>query len=254
MWYPDWSPDGGKGEAQPWPSDWPRPEVVAPTGSGALDGRTILVDPGHNIGNSTHTSQINRHYWVGLDKICNTTGTETANGYAEAAYTFDVAHRLADGLAAQGATVVLTRNVDSESTYGPCIQGRGLLGGQVGADFGVSIHADGGPRSGRGAFVYSPAQLPGYTSAEKAAASARLARDVLAGLADNGMRGSTYLVPNVAPDTQQGTLNSASIPLVIVETLNMQNPDDAAIAESADGRQQVADGLLAGITKYASRS
>lgn len=250
VWYPNWTPDGGKGDPQPWPASWPRPLVVEPTGSGALDGKVVLVDPGHNSGNSTHTSQINKQYWVGLQKICNTTGTETAGGYEEAAYTFDVASRLTERLAAAGATVVLTRDRNDTDTYGPCIQGRGLLGGQVGADIGVSIHADGGPASGRGAFVYTPAPLAGYTDAAKAAASAQLASSVLAGLADQGLPGSTYLRPNIAPDREQGTLNSAEIPIIIVETLNMANRDDASIAESSDGRQRVADGLYAGIRRF----
>ena len=251
VWYPQWTSDGGRGSAQSWPQDWPRPAVVQPTGSGDLDGKVILVDPGHNVGNSTHSHAINQHYWVGLTKICNTTGTATSSGYEEASYTFDVATRLARGLAAHGATVVLTRNSNTTDLYGPCIQARGLLGGQVHADFGVSIHADGGPSSGRGAFVYTPEELAGYTSPSKAAHSVALAKSVLTGLAANGLRGSTYLIPNVAPDREQGTLNVASIPLVIVETLNMANASDAAIAESRTGRQNVADGLLEGLRAYA---
>ena len=250
IWYPNWSPDSGKGEAQPWLALWPRPMVVGPTGSGDLDGKLVVIDPGHNVGNSTHSSQLNKHYWVGLDKICNTTGTATASGFEEATYTFDVAKRLAAQLADAGATVVLTRNQNNTDTYGPCIQARGLLGGQVGADIEVSIHADGGPSSGHGAFVYTPGELPGYTNSSKAAASAKLARNILSGLANNGLDGSTYLVPNVSPDEQQGTLNVATTPIVIVETLNMQNSSDAAIAESQSGRQHVADGLFAGIKSY----
>ena len=91
-----------------------------------LVGRVIVIDPGHNVGNERHVSQINRHYWVGLDKICNTTGTSTRSGYPEATYTYDVAQRLARLLTAQGATVVLTRDHNSRAQYGPCIQARGL--------------------------------------------------------------------------------------------------------------------------------
>ena len=81
---------------------------------------------------------------------------------------------------------------------------------------------------------------PGYTSSTKATQSYRLAADVLAGLAAHGQVGSTYLRPNIAPDKNQGTLNVATIPIVIVETLNMANSRDAAIAESESGRQRVA--------------
>ena len=251
-WYPNWSSSGVKGSAQPWLSLWPKPKAVSPTSRGPLSGHTILIDPGHNIGNSNHISQIDKHYWVGLDKICNTTGTATDQGYAEASYTYDVAQRLTKLLTAAGAKVVLTRDQNSRSTYGPCIQARGLLGGEVGADLGVSIHADGGPSSGHGAFVYSPAVKPGYTSSAKAKQSYRLAGDVLAGLAAHGQVGSTYLRPNIAPDKNQGTLNVATIPIVIVETLNMRNSGDAAKAESASGRQSIAAGLATGIERWIS--
>ena len=249
-WYPLWNSDNQRGGSRSWPTSWPRPEQVTPTAVGPLTGRVIVVDPGHNRGNFTHVHQINRHYWVGLDKICNTTGTETRSGYLEATYTYDVAHRLARRLTAAGATVVLTRDDNSVDTFGPCIQARGLLGGQVGADITVSIHADGGPSSGRGAFVYTPSRLPGYTSRQKADASERLARRILVGLASQGLRGSSYLRPNVSPNHDQGTLNTSSIPTVIVETLNMANHDDAAIATTKSGRARVALGLFTGISAY----
>jgi len=245
-WYPSWVP-GSKGQSRSWPTGWPQPRFAKPTAYGVLVGKTILIDPGHDLGNSTHASKINQHFWVGLDKICNTTGTETRHGYAEASYTYDVAQRLTKLLTAEGASVVLTRNRNDNTSYGPCIQARGLLGGLVGADLGVSIHADGGPSGGRGSFVYTPKTLKGYTTSVKAKKSAALAKDVLAGLDSKGLHGSTYLRPNVAPDSQQGTLNVSTIPIVIVETLNMQNSHDAAIAESTSGRQKVAEGLFLGI-------
>jgi len=250
VWYPDWSPSGGRGEAAGWLAEWPRPVVLEPTGSGPLDGRTIAVDPGHNLGNAVFGEQINRTYWVGLEKICNTTGTSTASGYPEASYTFDVAERLAARLTADGATVVLTRGRNDEQSYGPCIQARGLLGGQAGADIEVSIHADGGPAGGRGAFAYTPGVYEGYTDSDKAERSVRLATSLLAGLAESGIAGSTYLRPNVSPNTEQGTLNVAEVPIVILETLNMRNARDAAIAESEEGRQSVADGIYTGIRGY----
>ena len=252
-WYPHWEPGVGKGTAASWPASWPRPHVVAPLHAGTLTGRTVVVDPGHNLGNSTHSYGINQHYWVGLTKICNTTGTATNSGYPEATYTYDVALRLAHLLARAGATVVLTRDRNDDASFGPCIQARGLLGGEVGADLEVSIHADGGPSYGRGAFVYTPAQMSGYTSTTKAQRSYQLASDVLNGLVGQGLKRSTYLVPNIAPDRQQGTLNVATVPIVIVETLNMRNHSDALIARSADGRQHVALGLFAGIERTLTR-
>jgi len=249
-WNPSWAAGGSRGPAVAWPADWPRPRLVRSTARGPLSGRVIAVDPGHNSGNWTHLNKLGGRYWVGLEKACNTTGTTTPSGYKESAYTWDVSLRLAARLAAEGATVVLTRNTDSRSTYGPCIQARGLLAGQVGAHVLVSVHADGAPGAGRGAFVFSPSVLPELTSSTKAAASRRLAQEVLAGLAGRGLGGSQYMSPDVQPDRRQGTINTSARPAVIVETLNMRDWRDAQVAESEWGRQRVADGIADGLLRY----
>src|SRR5438552_5929674 len=79
-----------------------------------LQGAVIAVDPGHNGANGSHPDEINRQVDAGgFQKACDTTGTQTASGYTEAAYTFDVATRLAAVLRAAGATAVLTRSTNS---------------------------------------------------------------------------------------------------------------------------------------------
>src|SRR4051812_9358655 len=61
-----------------------------------LQGAVVAVDPGHNGGNGSQPSEINRQVDArGFKKACDTTGTQTASGYTEAAYTFDLATRLA---------------------------------------------------------------------------------------------------------------------------------------------------------------
>src|SRR5206468_11421385 len=129
-----------------------------------LAGKVIAIDPGHNGGNASHPNEINRQVDAGgFQKSCDTTGTATNAGYAEAAYTFDVATRLAAGLRAAGATVVLTR--DSNTGVGPCIDERAAVGNRAQADAAVSVHADGGPSGGRGFHVIEPALVKGYTEA-----------------------------------------------------------------------------------------
>src|SRR4051812_3773403 len=44
---------------------------------GPLAGKVVAIDPGHQLGNARHSSQINRPVWVGIWKPCNTTGTAT---------------------------------------------------------------------------------------------------------------------------------------------------------------------------------
>ncbi len=116
---PRWWPRGYRYASAPWPSLWPKPVAFSPTRTGPLRGIVIALDPGHNIGNGAHVSLINRKYWVGLTKTCNTTGTATNAGYPEATFVFDVAARLRRLLTAAGATVVLTRDTNSRLDLRP---------------------------------------------------------------------------------------------------------------------------------------
>ncbi len=75
-----------------------------------LAGKIVGIDPGHNGGNFADPAYINQLIWNGREQeTCDTTGTETASGYTEARYNFDVARYLRAGLEALGARVVMTR-------------------------------------------------------------------------------------------------------------------------------------------------
>jgi len=247
---PRWWPQGKTHPSQPWPALWPRPVEFSPTAHGPLSGIVIALDPGHDIGNGRHVSLINKKYWVGLTKICNTTGTATNAGYPEATYNFDVAARLRRLLVAAGATVVVTRDRNSTSTYGPCVGARGAFPVQEHAAFMLQIHADGGPSTGRGFHVIAPAYYKGYTD-DMWIASRAFGQAMVTGMKATGFRPSTYLSSVIQVRKDQGGLNTSDVPTVTVETLNMRNAADAAIAMSASGRQKVAAGLYAGILRYA---
>ena len=119
-----------------------------------LAGVRIGLDPGHQLGNRRFTSKIARLVPAGgFSKPCNTTGTETNSGYPEASLNFAVARSVQVRLERLGATVLLTRNVNSDEVWGPCVDVRGRFGAKVGADLVVSLHADGAAGSGRGFHV-----------------------------------------------------------------------------------------------------
>lgn len=246
---PRWWPQGRSKPSVPWSSAWPKPVKFAPTGKGRLSGRVIVVDPGHDIGNSSHLREINRTYWVGLRKICNTTGTATNAGYPESTYAFDVAARLRRLLNAQGATVILTRDRNTRGTYGPCIGARGTLAAQQGAELMVAVHADGGPASGRGFHIIGPKLYPGYTD-DIYVGSKRLAKAMVAGMVATGLPRSTYLSRTIQLRKDTGAINMSDVPTITVETLNMRNKADARRGSSKAGRQLVAQGLYAGIVRY----
>ena len=130
----------------------PRPPRRRVTGQ-QLTGKVIVLDPGHNLNNS---SSINTIVYAGngVYKACDTTGTSTNAGYPEHAFTWDVANRAAAILRAEGATVILTR--PNDTSIGPCITTRAQIGNDAHANAFVAIHADGGPAGGHGFFVMQP--------------------------------------------------------------------------------------------------
>jgi N-acetylmuramoyl-L-alanine amidase len=213
--------------------------------SGGLAGKVVVIDPGHNGANGTHTTEINRPVNAGgFMKACDTTGTATNAGYTEAAYNFDVSQRVAAILRQAGATVTLTRN--SNDGWGPCIDQRAAVGNQAHADAAISIHADGGPSTGRGFHVIQPA------TGSIVAASHILALAVRAHyLAGTGMPYADYVAQN-GLDTRSdlGGLNLSTVPKVFIETGNMRNATDAAMLTSASYRQTAAQALAAGLIAY----
>ncbi len=218
-----------------------------------LAGEVVAIDPGHDGGNAAAAGFIDQPIDRGNGtESCDTVGTETAAGYPEHAFNFDVASRLEALLAAEGATVVMTRTNDTG--VGPCVNVRAAIGNQAGADAAVSIHADGGPVTGRGFDVIEPLPVISPISNNTAVvpASAGLAVAVRnAFAADTGEPTSDYSgVDGIDQRSDLGGLTLTTVPKVLIECANMQNPADAALTESPAWRQQAAQGLADGITAF----
>jgi len=228
----------------------PSPPPSAGSGSlAALAGRTIAIDPGHDGGNYAHTTEINRPVFIGTQsRACDTTGTQTDDGYTEAAYTLDVSARLGAVLRAAGANVVMTRTTNDG--WGPCIDQRAAIGNNAHAAAAISIHADGGPAGGRGFHVLMPALVAGYTD-DIYAASHRLGVDVRDAFASTGMPTSTYYASQgLAERTDLGGLNLSNVPKVFIETGNMRNSTDTSLLEDAGFRQRAAQQLALGLARF----
>lgn len=221
-----------------------------------LAGKVVVIDPGHQLGNGAHPSEINRPVDAGgFDKPCNTTGTSTDGGYPEATFAWEVALRVRRQLEALGATVELTRDSNSAEAWGPCVDVRGRAGnpGEPGptADVKLSIHGDGTYAAGAHGFhVIAPGDLPGYTD-DIEADSLDLAHVVRDALVRGGFAVSTYTGSDgIDVRTDLGTLNLADVPTVMVELGNMRDAGDAAEMESSDGQDAYAEALTAGISAY----
>jgi N-acetylmuramoyl-L-alanine amidase len=240
------------------PAALPKPTTTTSTTShasvarGSLAGKVIVIDPGHNGGNASHPSVINQlvDAGFGLRKPCNTTGTATNAGYSEAAYTFDVAKRLAAVLRAKGAKVVLTRTTNSG--VGPCINQRAAIGNAAHASVVVSIHGDGSLAAGaRGFHVIVANRMMGGVAVQRS--SQHLADDVRSAFrAGTGMPYSTYTGGGTAETHRSdiGGLNLSTRTAVMIETGNMRSATDARLMSSATWRQRAAVALAAGIASY----
>lgn len=210
-----------------------------------------MIDPGHNGQNYRHTTEINQPVNIGTKTLtCDTTGTQTKDGYTESAYNLDVALRLAAILRAAGATVVMTRT--DNNGWGPCINERAAIGNRAKADVGISIHADGGPVGGRGFHVIYPPSIAGLTD-DIAVNSKRLALDVRSTYHDaTGLPYATYVGAGdgLSERSDLGGLNLSDVPKIFIETGNMQNPTDTSFLERDSFRQQAAQGIADGLARY----
>jgi N-acetylmuramoyl-L-alanine amidase len=131
-----------------------------------------------------------------------------------------------------------------------CVDQRAALANAMHPDAIVSVHADGGPPTGRGFHVnYSSPPL----NDAQAGPAVQLAHAMRDSLLASGLQPSTY----VGSDGLYGRadlagLNLAEYPAVLVELGNMKNGGDAAQMESSDGRAKYAAAVTNGIVAYLS--
>ncbi|MFH9610522.1 N-acetylmuramoyl-L-alanine amidase [Streptomyces sp. NPDC017448] len=249
----------GAGAAPPRPgadaaSSASAPVSARPLPEGPLTGRTVVIDPGHNPGNRDHTREINEQVDIGTGrKECDTTGTSTDDGYAEARFTLDVSRRLRALLESAGARVRLTH--DADRPFGPCIDERARFGNEAKADAVVSVHADGSAVGNRGFHVILPARVKGggADTSPIVGSSADLGARIAGHFArTTGSAPSNYIGGKTGLDTRDdlGGLNLSTVPKVFVECGNMRDPKDAALLSSESWRQKAAQGMADGISSY----
>jgi N-acetylmuramoyl-L-alanine amidase len=251
--------------------------VITPSANAVpsnIAGMVVFIDPGHNGAND---ASIGRQVTTGRGgtKDCQTSGTATNSGYQEHTFTWDTALRVRAALNALGVRTALSRGNDSG--LGPCIDERANVANSLRPNAILSIHADGGPPSGRGFHVNYSAPPLNQVQAGPSVQYARIMRRhsnlVVARL--NGWAGSARLalgcqeardaadkcVGVFLPATYIGQnglygrsdltgLNLAQYPAILVECGNMKNPVDSALMESADGRQKYADALVRGVAGF----
>lgn len=215
-----------------------------------LAGRTVVIDPGHNGGNTRHHEITQRQVWVGTHwKDCDADGASARSGYSEAQHNWDVALIVRRLLREQGARVVLTRR--SNAGVGPCITERTALGNRLRADAAVSIHADGHMNDDfHGFHVILPGDVG--QSPRMLARSRALGIAIRDALRQHGpTEESNYIGEHgLIVRSDLGGLNLSKVPKVFTEIGNMHSTHDAPQMESDEGRLAEATAITVGITRF----
>lgn len=211
----------------------------------SIAGMIVFLDPGHNGAND---ASISRQVPTGRDgtKDCQASGTTTNSGYPEHTFNWDVALRVRAILDANGVRTALSRGNDD--ALGPCVDERAAMANALRPDAIVSVHADGGPATGRGFHVLYSSPPLNTVQAGPSVQFAGIMRDQLQG---SGIPPATYIGSNgLNPRSDIAGLNHAQFPSVLVELGNMKNPADSALMESEAGRQKFADAVARGIATW----
>ena len=212
-----------------------------------LTGRVIVLDAGHQLGNHNFPKKINRLVPAGgFKKPCNTTGTATNGGFAEATLNFRVARLARARLLELGARVLMSRSTNRQDRWGPCVDVRGRKGNKIDADLKISIHGDGTDAAGaRGFHVIAPTDRPPWTH-DIFRSSRLLARDVRTALKARDVPVANYTAGGDGLDFRSdlGTLNLSDIPTVMVELGNMRSRADARLMTTRSGRATYARALV----------
>jgi len=206
------------------------PATAAPV---SIAGMIVFLDPGHNGANDASlTKQVPTGR--GGTKDCQTSGTTANDGYPEHSFNWETVLRIRQELTALGVRTAMSRGDDT--SVAACVDARADMANALKPDAIVSIHADGGPASGRGFHVNYSSPPLNQVQAGPSVQFAQTVRDQMqaAGLVPANLTG----------------LNLAQYPAVLVECGNMKNPADAALLESPEGRQKYADAIVKGIAGF----
>lgn len=219
---------------------------IAPASAANIKGMIVFLDPGHQGSNDPAVLSKQVTTGRGGTKDCQTSGTSSGSGYTEHAFTWETVLRIRQQLSALGVRTAMSRGDDTG--VGPCVDERAAMANSLRPDAIVSIHADGGPATGRGFHVNYSAPPLNDTQAGPSVQFARIMRDQLqaAGIPPANYIGQGGLYPRA----DLTGLNLAQYPSILVELGNMKNPADVALIESPEGRQKYADAVVRGIAGY----
>ncbi len=206
--------------ATPAPTRVPVVNTTKPSNSGSssANGRTIVIDPGHN--------------YSGVD-----TGA-VGNGLREQDITWYIAEKVKPLLEARGFNVVMTRN----SIYDNCstdstsasLAYRYNLANNIGADLFVSIHCNAGGGSGTETYCY-------YGSESGRRLATYIQNNIVSalGTSNRGVKEAGFSV-----------IKNTNMTAVLVETAFIDTASDAAKLGDKTCQQLYAESIAKGVCSY----
>src|SRR5882757_7918714 len=210
-----------------------------------IAGMIVFLDPGHNGANDASlTKQVPTGR--GGTKDCQTSGTSTNSGYPEHTFNWETVLRIRAELTQLGVRTAMSRGNDD--AVAPCVDERAAMANALHPDAIVSIHADGGPPTGRGFHVNYSSPPLNQAQSGPAVQFAQVMRDQLTA---SGFVPATYIGSNgLYPRSDLTGLNLAQYPSILVECGNMRNPADSALMKTPEGRQRYAEAVVHGIAGF----
>ncbi|NLG48246.1 N-acetylmuramoyl-L-alanine amidase [Gordonia sp. (in: high G+C Gram-positive bacteria)] len=231
------------------------PTDAAPT-AGALTGKTVFLDPGHqgSAAGQNLSKQVNDGR--GGTKDCQTTGTTAVGGKTEHTINWEVAQLVKAALESKGARVLMSRKDDTG--WGGCVDERAEAASRSGADLAVSLHADStsqGADPGKSGFHMIVPTLPipdkavDAVQAGEGRKASNTVRDALkkAGIAPANYGGA---IDGVVTRPDIAGSNLTRVPLAFIEMGNLSDPADAAVLSTPQGATKYAVAITDGITDY----
>ncbi|MFD2926073.1 N-acetylmuramoyl-L-alanine amidase [Halobacillus naozhouensis] len=189
----------------------PVPSPSAPSGSGGLDSKTIVVDAGHG----------------GFDP-----GSIGVSGSYEKTLTLQTAQQLKQTLEQNGAQVIMTRSNDSYVS----LSARTIISNASQADLFISVHYNSYPQaaSATGINTYY------YHSNAKS----------LASNIQSGMVGTTKLRDRGIRHGDFHVLRNNNKPAVLLELGFLSNPNEEQTVSSTSYQKKVSQGIKNGLENY----
>lgn len=206
---------------------------------GELNGKIIVIDPGHGLNNISDYEKISPN--GNKTKPAYVSGTAGKN-QTEEQLNLAISLLVESGLKEKGAEVHMTRythNADKSNIE------RAEFANALNADAVVKIHADGSEDSSvKGMSVLVPAD--GCLSQELYFESERLGICILSGVVSASgaeSRGLSYR-------SDMTGFNWSKVPVALIETGFMSNPEEDALLDTEEYRQKIADGIINGLIQY----